>query len=141
MSTLRTMVEALRDQLRTNINGTTGYNNRLKDEQVVRGYVSAQKANIFPTVCIVSASEEDLPADIPQSKFERLVGIELLGYVKTKDDRFDEAMKLQSDIRKAIEADSTIGDRLYGLEASFGVGSEDLYGVVYVRITAKYRSG
>ena len=132
---------ALRDQLRTYIVGSTGYNSALDDLQIELGHREPDQAPVLPFVCISVASGNRSPSDLSHDDTVTL-DTTLFGYVKANepDTAFQEALYLLSDVLAALAEDYTIGNRVAGLTVSWGVGNseEDQLGVVRVDLSMKY---
>ena len=142
---LKNIVVAVRDQLRTNIVGGTGYNYDLSHKQVQIGDYNPENIGKFPFVCVASARETmDNEGLGPQyvCSFE----LEILGYVQTgsEDEATDsallEAANLLSDIESAVLVDDTLGiRRVGGLSMDGTIGNYDRFAVCVLVLRGTYR--
>lgn len=138
---LLNLLVALRDQLRSEIDGTGNYNYDVSDSQVVLGFKTPDQAPIDPFICIASATE-DLENIALDSNAQHSIVIEIYGYVHNQSSEIamEDVLKLLSDILNAIQADMEIGDRLSDLSVATEVGSDDdlRLGVCVVTLSGRY---
>lgn len=131
------IAESLRDQLRARIVGTSGYNFRLDYDQIELTFKLATEVKRFPFVCI-SAVSETVEQITVQEHFEKIIEIEIFGYIHDEQDSFSAIQKLKSDIETAILADSSLGGYVFGLSLRSDTGTIDDLSVCVVTIYAKY---
>jgi len=135
---MKDVVDALIDQLRNRIDGSTGYNNRLKHNQIVLGARAINEQSVYPFVCVptVSWDVEQVTVDANYMvEFE----IEIHGYVKSEDDALKRAMELGSDIERAIRADSSLGEGVIAFQLRpCEAVSQDEFGGCLLTFTGKY---
>ena len=134
---IKSVVDALVDQLRSSINGSTGYNCRLNHNQIVLGARAISEQSTYPFVCVPTVSwdvEQVTIGDNFMVEFE----IEVHGYVKSTDDALTRAMELGSDIERAIRADSSLGEGVMGFQLRpCEAVSQDEFGGCLLTLTGK----
>jgi len=138
---LKTIAETLRDLLRSQIDGTSDYNFRLNEDQIVCNSVPMPQMDKFPYIFLAKWVES---VDQSVLAAEYLVNIEitLLGVVKDADDAMGEVAKLQSDIDAAIRTDPFLtkdgSELVYGTSFTSTCISEEEFGFCEGKFTAKY---
>lgn len=140
----KTLIEAVRDQLRDNINGRGDYNFKLNHDQIVDRYVDVGKVSKFPFLCITSYEGDDDSIDM-SGNFEEKFSVAIYGYIQLKDDKNSpllEVSELLSDIKNAILADTDLGTTIkaYGLGFKKGLTNQDRIGICTLVVTGKFIS-
>jgi hypothetical protein len=130
---LQNIVDRIETQLKWP-NGSTPYNFEIKS--VEQGFVTEEKANAFPHVCIPFASIGTNPVDQMASTQE--VKVNVLGYVKSEKNTLRVALQLASDLENAIMADESLNGNVYSLTISTEVTTfaDTSYGSVLLTISA-----
>lgn len=133
------IVDAVIDQLRSSINGSTGYNNRLVHNQIVLGARAVNEQSKFPFICVPTVTWDVSQRTIGGENFMVEFEIEIHGFTKDTDDAFKKAMELGSDIEKALRADTSLGEGLFGFELRpCEAVSQDEFGGVLLTLTGKF---
>ena len=134
---IKSVVDALVTQLRSRINGSTGYNNRLNHNQIVLGARAINEQSTYPFVCVPTVSWDVTQVTLGANYMVELE-IEIHGYVKSTDDALEKAMDLGSDIERAIRADTSLGEGVMGFQLRpCEAVSQDEFGGCLLTLTGK----
>ena len=125
-------------QLR-NINGATGvYNYNIPASSIKTDFKPADQAGIYPSIWISFAQGgSSLQGD--QATYEAPVAMEIYGYVMSETDPLGSALKMQSDIYKAIFNAWTLAGKVFEMDLGFDAGAYESIGIIIVRVSAKYQ--
>jgi hypothetical protein len=137
---MKSVVEQVIDQLRSAINGSTGYNNRLVHNQIVLGSRAISEQSKFPFICVPTASWDVSQKTIGGANFIVDFEIEIQGFTKDADEALQKAFDLGSDIEKALRADPSLGSEGiygFGLSPCEAVSQDEFGGVLFV-LTGKF---
>ena len=147
MNELKEIAETLRDLLRTKINGQSGYNFRLAEDQVLECLKHYAEATKFPYIMMDSVVERDCEqialASKNKTKTQKVdVEIILVGMVHDVDDPRGEILKLQSDMDAAIRSDFCLSKNgqeiVYAPRLSSSCKEAGEFGLCEMKYTARY---
>ena len=141
MSQLETILETLRDLLRSKIIGTTGYNNRMDHAQIELGAETLEKCERFPHIYIGFATERAIQVTL-QTNYRVQFEVNIIGYVKSENDAYNQTINLYKDIFNAINEDpfltSSGSELVLGTELDHDMSVIGEFGITVVSFRAKY---
>ena len=133
---LKDILVEIQTQFRSNIDGTTYYNNLLVSNQIDLGYEAIEECNKYPHIYIAAANERNT-VPVRRDQFEISDEIEIFGYVKESNDTLTKALELQSDMEQALYTDESLSNKVSAMSLSTGVAAMMGYGVVHLMLVVQ----
>jgi len=135
-STLKSVIERIETQLQAIDGQADNYYFNISHKRIKIGYELLDQADSYPCIYISSPSMEDMrPTD--QRTYEGRARFEIFGYVEKEQEPTKEAIKLFSDIEKALFADPELNDLVWGLQIDgVEIGEMKSFGGILIQVSA-----